>query len=425
VTEVGPGGDRVNLLLVDDDPASLLALESILAPLEQNLVAVRSGREALRQLLRQEFALVVLDVRVADIDGFEIARLIRSRPATRSIPIIFVTAYAQAREHMERAYRLRAADFIFKPYPPGFMRSKVAAFVDLQLKQRAIARLLQEAQEASQAKSEFLNMAAHELRTPLSVIMGYTSMLVDGSISLPPEGWLRPLDVIQDKLIELNDIVEDLLVASRLAAGRMPSQAEVLDMRKVVEEAVERAMGRAQLMGGEILVEMTSDPVAVLADPHQIARILDNLFNNALTYTARSPWARVSLRGGRNVIVEVEDHGVGIPEEMRESIFESFIRLANPTVTPRAGYGLGLYIGRSLAGLNGGNLYISRSEAGVGSCFALRLPLYKAAQVKDGSSAFRKSGDLPDPLADTRSTSVSADGKASARTTGRRQRASD
>jgi signal transduction histidine kinase len=422
VTEVGPAGDRVNLLLVDDDPASLLALESVLAPLEQNLVAVRSGREALRQLLRQEFALVVLDVRVADIDGFEIARLIRSRPGTRSIPIIFVTAYAQAREHMERAYRLGAADFIFKPYPPGFMRSKVAAFVDLQLKQRAIAGLLSEAEEASQAKSEFLNMAAHELRTPLSVVRGYISMLVDGSISLPPEGWLRPLDVIQDKLIELNDIVEDLLVASRLAAGRMPSHAVVLDMRKAVEEAVERAHGRAQLMGGEILVEMAGEPVTVLADPHQIARILDNLLNNALTYTERSPWARVSLRGGRNAIVEVEDHGVGIPEELRESIFESFTRHANPTVTQRAGYGLGLYIGRSLAGLNGGNLYISRSEAGVGSCFALRLPLHTASQVKDGATAARKSGNGADPMADTREASVSADGKTAVHTTRRRPR---
>ena len=202
---------RVSLLLVDDEPANLAALEVVLAPLDQRMVLARSGREALRHLLREDFAAILLDVRMPDMDGFETAELVRARPASHSTPILFVTAFPEAEQDLQRAYQIGAADVIFKPFVPEFLRTKVGVFVDLHQQQRSIRELLVQAQDSSRAKSEFLNMAAHELRTPLAVIVGYLSMLHDGTFGEVTPDWLRVVQILIQKGAELNGIVDGLL----------------------------------------------------------------------------------------------------------------------------------------------------------------------------------------------------------------------
>src|SRR5215467_10271293 len=143
-----------------------------------------------------------------EMDGFETAELIRARPASQSTPILFITAFGEAEQDLQRAYRIGVADVIFKPFVPEFLRSKVGVFVDLYQQQRSIRELLVQAQDASRAKSEFLNMAAHELRTPLAVIVGYLSMLQDGTFGAPVGDWLRVLRIMVQKGEELNQIVD-------------------------------------------------------------------------------------------------------------------------------------------------------------------------------------------------------------------------
>src|SRR5438874_588020 len=140
-----------NILLVDDNEANLHALEAILHPLGQRLIKARSGREALRSLLHEDFALVLLDVRMGDMDGFETAQLIRMRPRSEHTPIIFVTAFDKAEVDMSRGYSLGAVDYIFSPIVPDILRAKVSVFVDLFQKTEDAKRLFYEAQEASRA----------------------------------------------------------------------------------------------------------------------------------------------------------------------------------------------------------------------------------------------------------------------------------
>jgi len=180
---------RAKILVVDDTPSKLVAIEALLSPLKQTVVKAGSGREALRLLLREDFALILLDVRMADMDGFETAALIRQRRASEHTPIIFLTAFEQAELDMARGYLLGAVDYIFSPIVPEILRAKASVFVELQQKNAEISELFEAAQESSRTKSEFLNMAAHELRTPLSVISGYLSLLVEGSLGAeaPPQ----------------------------------------------------------------------------------------------------------------------------------------------------------------------------------------------------------------------------------------------
>jgi signal transduction histidine kinase len=370
---------KANLLLVDDEPANLAALEVVLAPLNQRLVFARSGREALRRLLREDFAVILLDVRMPEMDGFDTAELIRSRPATHATPIIFITAFPEAEDDLQRAYRIGAADVIFKPFVPEFLRTKVGVFVELYQKQRSISELLLQAQESNRAKSEFLNMAAHELRTPLAVVVGYLSMLADGTFGEVTPDWNRVLEILNQKGDELNRLVNDLLTASRIEAGMVPGRPVECDLREVARQAMAKARPQAELLSAELHLELCDEPVLVRADLTHLNRIIDSLISNALAYSRGTPWVKVSVRAADQAVLEVEDRGIGIPPEMRERIFERFVRLNDPEMPVQAGTGLGLYISRELARRQGAELAVVRSEPDGGSTLALRLDLNRPA----------------------------------------------
>jgi signal transduction histidine kinase len=251
----------------------------------------------------------------------------------------------------------------------------LTTFVESHERAEEMTRLYVAASAASQAKSAFLHMAAHELRTPLTVLSGYLSLLSDGSVGSAPEAWMSPLGILAAKTRELERIVDDLLTASGLEDGDPSQQREVVDLRKVVEGAADRIRPRADLLGAEVSVGMPDDPVPVEADPAKLGRVLDNLLNNALTYTTRSPRVGISLSTrSRRAIVHIEDNGVGISQEDRERVFDRLYRVADSQVVV-PGIGLGLYIARQLAQSSGGTLAVESSTPGVGSVFALSLPL--------------------------------------------------
>jgi signal transduction histidine kinase len=266
----------------------------------------------------------------------------------------------------------------------------LACFVEARERQEEMSRLYASAQLGNEEKTHFLHMAAHELRTPITVVMGYLSMLSDGTFGAVPEMWRKPFETLMGKTRELNSIVTDLLEASRIEAKAMPRIHDQLDLRSVVEDAGGRARARAHLLGAEIAMQLPSDPVPIDADEKQLGRILDNLINNGLSYTTRQPRLSISvLSEGDRAIVRVADNGAGIPESERERVFERFHRTSDPKFRHVTGTGLGLFIGRQLAEGHGGSLMIESSTPDKGTVFALALPLSSAepARLKDLSSS--------------------------------------
>jgi signal transduction histidine kinase len=231
--------------------------------------------------------------------------------------------------------------------------------------------------EASRVKSDFLDLAAHELRTPLSVIVGYLSMLRDGSFGPAPGPWTQPLDILEAKAGELRGMVDDLLVAARLETGRMILLLEPLDLRV----AVERAAGLVAPGEAEVELLLGAEPVMIRADRDYMDRLLGHLVTNAVAFRReeRQP-ARVRLRvettaAEREAKVTVEDSGRGIRPKDAERVFERFVRIDDLDYPGRPGTGLGLYIARQLAERQGGRLELEWSEPGVGSRFGLWMPL--------------------------------------------------
>jgi len=251
-------------------------------------------------------------------------------------------------------------------------------------------QLFTAAEAASASKSEFLNMAAHELRTPLGVVVGYLSMLADGTLGPPSEAWSRPIEILNIKAAELNQLVDTLLIAAHMEAGTIQGEAQQVDLVGLAREAVQRAEPRTHLLGGQLILEKPADPVLVQADPIYVGRILDNLINNGLSYAMDKPWVRVSVSA--DAVVTVEDHGLGIPDDRRGLVFERFFRVNDPSLLPQPGIGLGLYISRELARRCGGEVALEESVPGVGSRFVLRLNAVEAVSERAAEAAPASSG---------------------------------
>jgi signal transduction histidine kinase len=265
----------------------------------------------------------------------------------------------------------------------------LAAFIEARTRAEEMTRLYVSATAASQTKSSFLNMAAHELRTPLTVFAGYLSLLSGGSLGKPPNAWVTPINILMQKTGEMERIVSDLQNASRLEVIDSNLGREVIDLRKVVEDAVERAGPRAELLRAEVVVNLPPGPVPIEADEDHLGRVMDDLMNNAFTYTIRTPRLAIRLSTrSRKAILRVEDNGVGIPADERERVFDRLYRVVDPQVIV-PGIGLGLYICRQLAQSYGGSLVVESSTRGKGSVFALALPLSRTTsseQLKEAQT---------------------------------------
>jgi signal transduction histidine kinase len=236
------------------------------------------------------------------------------------------------------------------------------------------ARLIEQAREAEQAKSEFMSIAVHELRAPLTVTGGYLSMALEGAFGELPKPLRDVLETAQRKTEEAKTLADELLTVARLEGKVLTPNPKPLSVGEAVRKAVARARPRAELVQATVRIEPGND-VTVLADEALVGKILDNLLNNAMTYADHPPTIRVGARQeGEQVSLTVADDGIGISPEDLGRIFARFARGSDAKVMEKPGTGLGLYLSRGLAEQMGGSLNLKSSQPGKGSTFVLRLP---------------------------------------------------
>ncbi len=383
---------QARILIVDDSPDKLLATRVILEELQQPLISAASGPEALRRLLNEEFAVILLDVNMPEMDRFETAALIRQSRRHEHTPIIFLTAFPDD-THAFRGYSLGAVDYLLTPVVPEVLRTKVAVFVDMyrlnqQIRQQARHRiaLAEEhaarlaAEQASEAKSQFVANLSHELRTPMNGIIGMTDLALDESITPMVREYLLTVKSNARLLLEL---LNELLDFSKLEAGHFVLDSRPLSLRELLADVLRNFGYRAQEKG--LLLDFQLDPAvpdALLGDELRLRQVLINLLSNAVKFT-ESGSVRLEVRRDMEtpaeayVQISVQDTGIGIPLQDQQRIFAPFMQVDASTTRRHGGTGLGLTIASDLIRAMGGRLAV-KSEPGKGSTFFFTIPLAKA-----------------------------------------------
>src|SRR5258707_10120898 len=339
----------VDILLVDDDATKRFAMKAILAPLGQNVVEAASGPDALRQLLKQDFAVILLDVRMPGMDGFEAAQLIRQRPRSELTPIIFVTALDRVETDMGRGYDLGAVDFVFAPVVPAIMRAKVTVFVELYKAQQELRRyrtqlerLVQERTTALTAINReleaFSYSVSHDLRAPLLSFNGLNRTLLDDyGDALDPRAkdYLQRMRLASERMTSVFDGLQTLF---RLTSGEI--HREPCDISALAGEVVNEM--RAASPNRKVEMEIASGMTAS-ADPRLARILLTNLISNAFKFTSKEPVARIEI--GTEIVdgdtrLFVRDNGVGFDMIYAHKLFGAFQRLHSQSEFPGAGIGL-------------------------------------------------------------------------------------
>lgn len=371
--------DPVKFLLVDDLDENLLALEALLTREGLVLHKARSGEEALELMLRNEYALALLDVQMPGMDGFELAEFMRANDRSRHIPIIFVTAGTGDASRRFRGYEAGAVDFIQKPIEADILRSKSDVFLDLYNQRRQIVAQRDELvslsaalQAADQQKNRFLAVLAHELRNPLAVLSSGLNIL-DRCQNGTDASEVR-LSMRQN-LAHVTRLVDDLLDINRIERGKISLRKEALRLDEALPAALDLAGPAIAAANHRLVVELPDKPITLEADRARFIQIVSNIVGNAARYTPKGGEiaVRVSSSDG-HAIIEISDNGIGIPPEQQSRIFDMFEQSDNGLGVVGDGLGIGLALVKQLVELHGGEIRLQKSLPGEGSTFEVRLP---------------------------------------------------
>ena len=392
-----------DILVVDDNQTNLVAIEAALSPLGRKLVLAHSGVEALARLLEQDFALIILDVAMPGMDGFETARLVRSREKNRATPIIFVTGLSWQDDAVLRGYELGAFDFLIKPIRPEVLRAKASVFVQLQertieLQQKAeelrttqersherelamqrkrfeaevMERQMAQMTEADRRKDEFLAILAHELRNPLQPLQTAIEIMAVEHEKPVPE---RVRNIIQRQVHHIGRLVDDLLDVARFQTGKLELRREPVALSSIVDEACDACRHTIDQRRHTLTLEGPADQAVVFGDSVRLVQVLVNLLNNAAKYTDAGGRLRVEWgREGDDGYVRVCDNGRGIPRELLPTIFDMFVQ-ERTTPDGAGGLGLGLGLVKRLVEMHGGSVRADSPGPGRGCTFEIKVRL--------------------------------------------------
>jgi two-component system, sensor histidine kinase and response regulator len=373
-SEAVAAGPSVKLLLVDDHPENLLALEAILEAPGQELVLARSGAEALRHLLDSDFAAIILDVMMPEMDGFETAALIRQRERCKHTPIIFLTALGRSEEALFKGYDIGAVDYLIKPIVPSILKSKVAVFVQLKRQAELLEAKNIELNAIIEELEAFSYSVAHDLRAPLARIDGFSQALLEFQNDRLDEEGKRYLHRVRAGTQRMCRLVDDLLSLSRVT--RVEMRRERVDLSDIARAVLAELRQREPDREVEVVVQTE---VTASGDPALLHSAMFNLLENAWKFTSKHPRARIEfgeIRNAAGPVYFVRDDGVGFDMVSSQRLFQAFQRLHS--TSEFAGNGIGLATVTRIVKRHGGRLW-GEGSVERGATFYFSLSPEKAA----------------------------------------------
>jgi signal transduction histidine kinase len=395
---VASAPDIASVLVVDDSAANLVVLGALLDPLGVRVVEARSGAEALERVAAETFAVILLDVQMPGMDGFEVARRLRMMENGQELPIIFITAIHPDEKYSRQGYASGASDYITKPFDADVLLARVRGFIGLfrqreKLRHREVAERTRERDDAMQrlaalleseraarrdaeiannAKDEFLATVSHELRTPLNSILGWTMIARRQS---PPPEIDRALATIERSARAQARIIEDVLDTARIISGKLSLEIAISKVADAISGAVQAVRPSADAKGVRLGVTLNGSIGFISGDPDRLQQIVWNLLSNAIKFTPKGGRVELSATRVDSVVrICVSDTGQGIRPEFLPYLFEPFRQADGSTTRRHGGLGLGLAIVKQLVDAHGGTVIAHSAGEGAGSTFTLELP---------------------------------------------------
>jgi two-component system, sensor histidine kinase len=387
------------ILIVDDLLENLISLEAILDDLNVELIRAFSGQEALRLCSKEDFALVILDVQMPEMNGYETLELMRQRKKTKYLPVIFVSAIHRSDLNIIRGIETGAIDFIPKPIIPEILRGKVVVFLDLFRQRNKLNNLIieleetnlnlknakNEAEEALRTKSRFLANMTHEIRTPLNGVIGLSRMLQKSDLNAEQQEWISVITASGENLLK---IINDILDYSKNESGQIVLENINFEINGLLKNVFKLMKFKADESGLDFSYHLSKEiPSVVNGDPFRISQILMNLVNNAIKFTQKGHVKLIvelddQTKGSIRILFKIKDTGIGISEEGKSLLFKEFSQAESSTSRKYRGTGLGLVISKNMVELMHGEIGVE-SELNKGSEFWFKLPLKEAQNIKN------------------------------------------
>ncbi len=367
---------RSRVLVVDDIPKNLQVVGTMLRNEGYEVMGATSGADALESVRVQVPDLILLDLMMPEMDGLEVCRRFKTDPAVRSIPIIFLTA-SNEMEHLVKGFEAGAVDYITKPFNAPELLARVRTHLELR---HARERL----REMNDEKNEFMGIAAHDLRNPLSAIKGFSEIIVEDAQALRRkeaqdlDGVLKEMEEFGERIVattgRMMEMLQNLLDANRIERGEMQLNVAPTDLGAALHSVIQTQRSHATAKQQRIHLESETTPVVVLVDPSVTVQVLENLVSNAVKYSPPGKDIFVRLKKlAQGARVEVQDQGPGLSAEDQKKLFGKFARLSAKPTGGEHSTGLGLSIVKKLVEAMNGRVWCE-SELGQGAAFIVEFP---------------------------------------------------
>lgn len=361
--------DLPNILIVDDRRENLLATERVLRDLQATLYTASSGNEALSLMLRHKFAVVLLDVQMPEMDGFEAAQLMQEQEAMRHTPIIFVTAISKEEKYASYAAGIGAVDYIFKPINSDILRSKVKVYLDLYNQREQIMRLNATLSQSNEELERFAYICSHDMQEPVRMMYSYAELLGEDYADRLDEEAKKYLHFITDGAQHMRKMISDILTFSRI--GREAPEIEDVECDEVLGKVLEEFADIIK----EKQVKMVKQPLPALKTSRTLLQVLfQNLIGNALKFQDGHKQPEIHIGAelkGHNWEFTIRDNGIGIDPSFYNKVFAVFQRYHRKEEYP--GTGIGLSTCKKFLEIHGGSIRFE-STLGQGTCFYFTIP---------------------------------------------------
>jgi two-component system sensor histidine kinase/response regulator len=371
------------ILIVDDTPENLISLKKVLERHDFEVDTASSGEEALKKVIKNAYVLIILDVQMPGMDGFEVAEAISGYSKAKETAIIFLSAASTGLNFITKGYSSGGLDYITKPVDMNILLLKVKTFYRIYEQSRKLIEI-QEAlmdeiefrKQAERKKDEFISIASHELKTPLTSVKGYVQLLERSVDKGDIPTVKRHLQKAQLQLDKLNDLIADLLDISKIESGKLKFNKKNFDLNLLLDSIIEIIH---QSNPEFRIIKTGVIPQEIFADEMRIEQVIVNFLTNAIKYAPGTTEVHIHVAAEADrVIVSVKDFGIGIHPEQQNNVFDKFYRVEE-TAIHFQGLGIGLYISAEIIRRHGGTVGVN-STFGEGSEFYFNIPLISTTE---------------------------------------------